>query len=86
MLLGFLMILCCSCSNKVITKTEYITERVPDELLEVPSFDLKAQKASNEKEVIASYIILWSFYEDLRLKIEKIRALQSTQTDKKDKK
>lgn len=77
MLLGFLTIACCSCSSKTITKTEYITERVPDELLETPFFDLKAQKASDEKEVVASYIILWSFYEDLRVKIEKIRALQT---------
>lgn len=76
------MIVCCSCSNKVITKTEYVYEIVPDELLEVPFFDIKEQKASNDKEIVSRYIILWSYYEDLRLKIEKIRALQANKKDK----
>ena len=85
MLVSFLMIACCSCSSKIITKTEYISERVPDELLQIPHFDIKEQKASDEKEVVARYIILWSFYEDLRVKITKIKALQDNNATKERK-
>lgn len=81
-----LMILCCSCSSKVITKTEYITQAVPSELLEIPHFNISEQKASNDKEVVARYVILWSFYEDLRIKLTKIRALQDENNATKDKK
>lgn len=64
------------CDKKIVVKTEYIYEKIPNELLQTPYFDLKKQKAQNQKDIIKSYIILWSFYEDLKIKLEKINALQ----------
>lgn len=64
-----------SCAkSSLIVKSEYIKEKIPNELLEIKEFQLKEVKS--EQEIITEFISLYSFYKDLKNKLEKIKALQ----------
>lgn len=73
MLLGFLTILFCACSDKIAVKSEVVKISLPDELLQTPIYE--HPKARDDSEVVLAYIKLYSFYLDLHGKITKIKRL-----------
>ncbi len=74
MLASFLMIAFCSCNDKVIVKSEILRDEIPAELLEVPLY--AHPKAENNADVVSAYIVLYSFYSDLKEKITLIKKRQ----------
>lgn len=80
-LLSFLIILLSSCAkNQVVLKTSYIKETLPKELLEIPQYELK--EVQSENEILAEFVTLFSFYKDLKNKLEKIKALSLCENEK----
>ena len=79
--LVFLTILLNSCAkSSLVVKAEYVKEKIPAELLEAPHFELKEVK--NEQEILAEFVTLFSFYKDIKNKLEKIKALSLCESEK----
>ena len=74
-LASFLMILFCSCSEKIVIKTEFVRDEIPSELLEIPAYT--HPKAERNADVVGAYVILFSFYSDLKEKLTLIKKRQS---------
>lgn len=68
------MILFCSCSEKSVVKTEFVKDEIPAALLEVPPYS--HPKAESNADVVAAYVILYSFYNDLKEKLILIKQRQ----------
>lgn len=58
-----------------MVKTEFIRDEIPAELLEVPKYE--HPKAASNADVVGAYVILFSFYSDLKEKITLIKKRQS---------
>lgn len=60
-----------ACSDKSAVRSEVVKISIDESLLQTPIF--KHEKAQNERDIVLSYIKLYSFYLDLHSKITTIR-------------
>lgn len=72
-LLIFLTLLLTNCTNKDVVRSEVVKIAIDESLLQTPLYT--HEKAQNEKDVIMSYVKLYSFYLDLYSKINTIKKL-----------
>lgn len=67
------MILFTNCTNKNAVRSEVVKIAIDESLLQTPIY--AHEKAVNEKDVVFSYIKLYSYYLDLHSKITAIKKL-----------
>lgn len=68
------MIAFCSCNSKEVVKVEVLRDKIPDELLYIPTYT--HPKAQKDEDIINAYILLFSYYSDLRGKMSLIKKRQ----------